>query len=116
MQSRPEGEGSLNAAMLQFRDPSPSARLRMTRDFFTPSQDDGWRRLHNSQLPPANRRLRAISHVELGEDVGHVILHRSLGEIEAVRDFFVRGAVAEEGEDLALAAGERDDERFRSRA
>src|ERR1044071_1580349 len=88
----------------------------MTRDFFTPSQDDGWRRLNNSQLPSANRRLRAISHVELGEDVGHVILHRSLGEVEFVRDFFVRGAVAEEGEDLALAAGERDDERFRSRA
>src|ERR1051325_3167775 len=72
--------------------------------------------LNNPQLPAADRGLRAVAHVELGEDVRDVILHRALGEAEAVGDLFVRGAVAEESENLALAARQRNDQGLRFRA
>src|SRR5204862_4616156 len=41
-ESAKRDEGSQNTKILQFRDPSPSARLRMT-GFFTAAQDDGLR-------------------------------------------------------------------------
>ncbi len=47
--------------------------------------------------------LRTISDVELGQDVGDVILDGAFGEAEAVRDLLVGRAGPEQRKDLALA-------------
>src|SRR5258708_27655231 len=35
--------------------------------------------LNHPQLPGPDRRLRPVPHIELGQDVRHVILHRAFG-------------------------------------
>jgi hypothetical protein len=50
------------------------------------------------------RRLHAVSNVELLHDVCHVMLYRSLGAFEAPRNFFVGHALRDKREDLLLTS------------
>src|SRR5690606_2007419 len=53
------------------------------------------------------RRLGAALEAELGEEAGHVRLHRGLGHVEALGDGLVREALGHQGQHLGLALGER---------
>src|SRR5262245_38212962 len=52
--------------------------------------------LHEAELTGAESRLGAIADVEFSKDVSDVVLDGAFGEVEAIGDFLVRGAAAEQ--------------------
>src|SRR5688500_19676752 len=63
----------------------------------------------------ARDSLAAPMHLELVEDVVHVVLHRARPDAEARGDLLVAEALIDEHEDLALASGKREIDRRRGR-
>src|SRR5690606_28556371 len=59
------------------------------------------------QLGGQRRDLGAALHVELGEDVGDVVLHRLFGEEDPIADLPVRQARPDEIEDAPFLFGQR---------
>ena len=59
--------------------------------------------LHDAELAGAESGLGAIADVELGQDIRDVVLDGTFGEIQAIGDFLVRRAAAEQRDDLSLA-------------
>ena len=65
-----------------------------------------------SQLEGQHGRLRPTLQVELGQQVGHVVPHRLLGQDQALGDLAVGQAVGDEVQDLALTRGQRAQRRL----
>src|SRR4029453_16834646 len=72
--------------------------------------------LDDSQLTGADGRLCAVPHVELGEDVGDVVLDGALGKTETIRNLLVRRAGPKERQDVTLAGREWQHQCFGLRA
>src|SRR6478736_6113966 len=72
--------------------------------------------LEDAELTGAERGLSTIADIELGEDVGDVVLDGAFGKVEPIGDFLVRRAAAEQGHDFALAGRQGQDESFGLRA
>ena len=57
-------------------------------------------------FPHPGQRLRAPVHVELFENVMHVILHRREADVERARDLLVGEALLDQDQNFRLALGE----------
>src|SRR5438067_997160 len=78
-----------------------------------------WSRIGGSVVPSLGRQLggehRGFGsplHPQLREQVGHVVLHRLLGQEEAFTDLAIRKALRDEIENLALLIGEPSEPRI----
>src|SRR5690606_27873904 len=60
--------------------------------------------LHQAHIGGRDSRLGAVARLERLEDGGDVDLHRAFGEAEGIGDLLVRLAVADERQDVTLAA------------
>src|SRR6185437_13024389 len=61
----------------------------------------------DAQLECLQHRTRAVTHAELGQDVGNVVLDRALGHLERIGDLLVAVTAGQQSQDLGLALGER---------
>ena len=66
-------------------------------------------KLQQAQFPGLERSFHTVADVQLGEDVGDVILDRAFRQHQLVGDLAVGGAVGQQAQDLNLARGERFD-------
>src|SRR5262249_24827880 len=63
--------------------------------------------VEDAQLERLADRLGAVHHIELAQDLLHVVLHRERADLEDGADLVVALAEVDPAEDLLLARGER---------